>query len=539
MKNFFNQKEIFLFFTGLAIVNCLLAIWAYYDHSLPVYDTACHILSGFSVCDLLKHAHPGSFDWWKSLMTVNPLYPPFVYLVYGVLKLLLGPQHWVDLLVHQIFACILYSSMYGLGRLIFKDHIIALLSGLIIFVYSTVFTLAHYDLLDLPGLAMVAFTLFCVACWQEKPSLRTSILLGSAFALASLTKNNCIAFLIPPLLYVFGFCLYSRAWNKLNVLILAGFTSLVILLPWLILACPLMIKTISESEYRNVEYSSTFFDRLSCYLFHIPEIHSYFLSIIFVFALFICTKIFHRRMLFLWCSAVGGIFISAFFNWPPLVRYVLPVTILSALYCALAFKLCWSSPIMRPLSILSIIVVSFAFIENNFTPYPLPRIKLPEPVESFLGISCAREGKSIAAGGISVYPSPANDLGTTWVLNTIKQNQENTQPNLTILPDTEEVSLSTYLYLIKQNGLNINATTLQYYVPAGAKVSPDIALKTNWCLLSIQNIPSSLPRSLKEENSKTYDLCCNFIQSSKHFKLVGSLTLPSGSKLELYKNLSH
>ena len=160
-----HRSEPFFFCAALLLINALIIVWCCLDYTLPVYDMAMHLLSGLHCRDLLLHPHLRSNNWWQGLLAVNPLYPPFVYLVYGLLKLIFGPQRWVDILVHCLFCTVLFSSVYGIGRLIFKNAASALLAAVIIFTYPSVFLFAHCDMLDMPGLAMVALSLFCFTWW--------------------------------------------------------------------------------------------------------------------------------------------------------------------------------------------------------------------------------------------------------------------------------------------------------------------------------------------------------------------------------------
>ena len=69
------------------MINILLIIWSCYDNALPVYDMACHLIAGFNCRDLFAHAHPAHRYWWQALLAVNPLYPPFTYLIYGIFQI--------------------------------------------------------------------------------------------------------------------------------------------------------------------------------------------------------------------------------------------------------------------------------------------------------------------------------------------------------------------------------------------------------------------------------------------------------------------
>lgn len=279
-----ENHELIILFSGLAVINILLVCWSAYDHALPVYDMACHLLSGFDCQDLIAHAHPFHRYWWHSLLAVNPLYPPFVYITHGLFKLTFGRGRWVELLVQHFFASILFTSLYGLGKFIFSSRTTALLSALLIFTFPTVFVLAHYDMLDLPGLAMVALALFCFIWWQQRPSLLSSALLGMACALTALTKNNSVAFLVAPFAVSLLLSFYQKDWRKVKAFLLVSAAALVVMLPWLLFACRTMLKTVAI--YQNTDYHAGFIHHITYYLTNLPTLTSYFLSLIFILALF-------------------------------------------------------------------------------------------------------------------------------------------------------------------------------------------------------------------------------------------------------------
>jgi hypothetical protein len=530
------------FFSSLALLNILMVIWSNYDHALPVYDMDCHLLSASKVSDLLAHAHPGHRYWWQSMLAVSPLYPPFVYLVYGFFKLVLGPGRWVELLVQHFFSSILFANLYGLSKLLFRLPSIALLSALLIFTFPTVFVLTHYDMLDIPGLSMVALALFCFTRWHQKPSLLSSILLGTACAFTALTKNNSVAFLIAPFAISLLQSCYQRDSRKIKAFVIVTITGLAIMLPWLLVACRTMLKTVAI--YQNTDYHAGFMQHITYYLSNLPTITSYFLFTIFILALGAASKSIHRQMLFVLASGIGGIFILSLFHWTEQIRYALPATIPIALYCAWAIVNYFNKPKTHLFCLASIILVCFAFIENNFTPYPLRRFDLPQSAAIFLGIEPARADAHHAPGGTSNYPTPPSDWGYQWVFKTIKTNLTNSdiKPNapvqqFAIMPDSEEVSSTSYAYLARRNNLPIHPFTPRNYTLTGDEFTfkPDTAKTIDWYLLKTGSAISPASHFCNKESALAYKRWCDFVRDSQLFKLIGTKSLPDGTKLLLYK----
>ncbi len=531
-----QSKELIYFGLVLAFVNTILVIWSCYDHALPVYDIACHLLSGFTCCDLLAHAHLRSAEWWHSLFVINPIYPPFVYFIYGIFKLSFGPQRWVEIAVRLLFANILFVSMYGLGKLIFGRSSIGLLSLVIILLFPQVFALMHYDMLDMPGLAMVSLALFCLTWWQKRSSVYASICLGVACALTALTKNNCVAFLLLPLLVTLVQGLLKKDWQLIKSLISAGFVALLVMLPWIIFASHSMFSTVAAIQQQK--YQAGFMDNILYYLSSLPCMPSKFLLIIFILAFCFSARATHYRMQYLLYSGLGGIVILSIFRWIPQSRYALPAAIPMSVYCAQASFDYWFKPKVRPFIIGVAILLGLAFLENSFTPYPLARLALSNKISTFFGIEPDRQDYHFGPGGISMYPSPAADWGYEWVFANIKQNLKSgaVKQSLAIMPNSEEVSGTVYSYLARQNSLNFNAFTPRCWTMLGddLRFNRDMAALVNWYLLKSGDPGYHFSGKTSEE---AYWRWCSFVRRSGRFELIGSKLLPDGSQLELYKNL--
>jgi hypothetical protein len=536
------KSEISLLLAGLVLVNVLLAIWSHYDCALPVYDMACHLLSGAACADLLAHAHPTHRYWWNSLFAVNPLYPPFVYIIYGIFKLAFGQARWVELVVQHFFSSILFISLYGLGRTIFKSTVIAIISSLIIFAFPIVFLLTHYDMLDIPGLSMVALSLLAFIYWQKSSTPLSSILLGTACALTALTKNNSIAFLIAPFAVLILESIQKKDSTKIKYFLMVGAASILVILPWVICACRTMLKTVSM--YQNIDYHVGFIHHISYYLGNLPILTSYFLFLVFVAALCSANKSTHKNMRYLSAAGFGGIFILSLFHWTEQIRYALPATIPIALYCGWALHHYWLKPKTKFISIIILALTAFAFIENSYTPYPLPRLSLPQTLASFFGIEAARAETHHAPGGTSSYPTPPHDWGHDWVFNQIQAElvkyplQANSPiQQFAIMPDSEEVSATSYAYLVRRNNLPLHAFTPRNYTLLGDEFTfvPKIAKLIDWYLLKTGSVISPASHFCNKKSETAYIQWCEYVRNSNLFQLVGRKKLPNNEELELYK----
>jgi len=540
-----QERELMVFVTVLVLINTLIAGWSLCNHSVPVYDMAWHLFSGLKCCDLLSHPHLRSYTWWQSLFSVGSLYPPFVYLIYGILKLLLGTKSWVDILVHSLFASVLFASICGLGSLIFKKASIGLLAAVIVLIYPQVFLFAHYDMLDMPGLAMVSLALFSFMWWRQKPSYYSAAALGIACSLGALTKNNSIAFIIGPLIASLGSSLLRKEWHRIKSLAIAALVSMIVILPWLIFGLQPMIKAVTNIEQQSYSagctHMFTFGDNLLYYISNLQSLFSPFLLSLFILAFFTASKSIHKHMFYLLLSATSGILLLSLFHWNPLSRYMLPAVIPVALYTASAGVGCLQKPRLHPLMYLLAALAGFAFIETNFAPYPLSELALPEKVKTFLGIPPARQGQYYALGGCSSYPMIPVDWGHDWVLQTIKPRINAINQTLAIMSNTEEVSAATYIYLAKRDHLALCVFTPRNWTMLGDDISfrPDVARSVTWYLLETKRSASQASHLSSKESENSYRLWCRFVRSSGYFHLIGTKSLPDDNRLELYQNISY
>ena len=220
----------------IVIVAFVLAdiIWSAFDHGLPDWDAAGHILNGWRYCELLRHPHLFSGAWLTSMLTVNFFYPPFVYFATGVLKLIFGVSPWVDALVKAIFVAVLSLSVFGITKALLKDNAIAALAVAFINLYPEATLLSHSSMLDYPLMAMVALSLFVLLRWQANPKWPITISLGLVLAATCMTKQIGAAFLLFPGLVIFTQTIAQKRYLETRKLLLAGLMPPLFAAPWLL-----------------------------------------------------------------------------------------------------------------------------------------------------------------------------------------------------------------------------------------------------------------------------------------------------------------
>lgn len=197
---------------------------------------------------------------------------------------------------------------------------------------------------------------------------------------------------------------------------------------------------------------------------------------------------------------------------------------------------------MRPLLIVLAIATCFAFVEANFSPYPLLRLYLPDSEKIFLGIPGERRELYFSPGGCSAYPIMPNDWGHDWVLETIKPRINAKGQTLAIMSDTAEASSATYTYLARRKNLDLCVFTPRGWSMLGANMpllNPAFAKLVTWYLLErISSTNPAMPFSDKASDAN-YKHWCSYVRKSGQFHLIGIKSLPEGNGLELYQNVSY
>lgn len=198
---FADLKTVCLLAICVAALNML---WFSFDYHFPTQDEAEHIMNSIAGKDLLRHFHPWSYHWWYQVLTINCFYPPFAYMVNGFFMLIFGQSRLTEQLSLTFFLCVAVSSVYGIVRLLKGSRLAASLSACCLVVYPLISMLSHNFFLDLPEVAMTAFSLMTLLWWKnsQSPDWKRTILTAIVVGLSCLTKQLVAAFLIPVGIYL-------------------------------------------------------------------------------------------------------------------------------------------------------------------------------------------------------------------------------------------------------------------------------------------------------------------------------------------------
>lgn len=527
-----KNKSVLFWLCLLSVIGANV-IWSQFDHYLPVWDQACHLINGLTCCDLLKHPAVFDLDWYRSLFTVSQLYPPLSYLVSGSLKAILGTQRWVDIVVHCLFLVCLFASTYGLSYLLFESSVVAAIASTLICIYPATFWMNHADLLDGPVVATIALSLFCFVRWQKYPSYRSASLFGFASGLAILTKHTALAFLAMPVVISLFHLTTPPHSKKFKELAMAGAITVLMVLPWLIFAGPTMYQTLTTIQSQN--FRSDPFESACYYLELLPIECTPLLTGAFVVCLLLSNLSVHKKMFYVSSSAIGAFLLIISFRWVPSCRYLFPALIVVALYTAIGLvsQYLRGGALRRGLIACLVLLVAFQFVLSNFSPYPIPTKNLIERCEKAVGMgkswsSCLRPGTPTVV--------PTRDLharGDQWVMSVLKTNSTSERQNLMVMPNNEEVSASTYTYLAKKDNLNLDVFASRTWTMLGDSVNFDqnTAPYVKWYLLKTGDQGCSF---CDEHSAAQYSAWCNYVATSGDFLLYGSKSLQDGSRLNLY-----
>jgi len=544
-----KKHDIQVAFVLLLLIEASVILWNFLDRSIPCWDTALHRITSIAVRQHLAHPHLFSVDWYRSIFAASPLYPPLVFLINGSLKLIVGIRTNTELFVNLVFVAVLFLSVYGIARRTCSYSAAAPIAAVLVFMYPWFYWSSHNALLDFPVNAMVGLALFSFFWWLKEPKLGQSIILGVVFGLTALTKNNAIAFLAGPVILDIVLSIAKQDSRKLLQLLGALLISSLIILPWVIFAGPMVMKSIASVQQQNfgtTDFIANLYQNLDAFIQgDLPLILSkllYYCFLVACLALFIPGN-YKPRKLYLIASIISGLFIASGFRWMHQFRYIVPLAIPVAVLTADMFAQAWlSRRIFLRLALLAVAFIALIqFTYSAFTPYPIQFLSWLNRTMMSMGLQTEQDISDTNEQGMSLHPLPSADWGASWVLSAVGGKNENNgkPPSLLVMPNTESVNCSTYIYLTNlQYG---NADCIEFkncrnYTVAGDDVRfyPDIAKEIDWYVLKTGDQGVRLANASSTAN---YNEWCQFVRESKHFKLVKSRLLPDKSNLEIYRRV--
>ncbi len=533
----YENKQPSLLLPAIVITSIFVLAnlaWSFFNHGMPDWDAAGHVLNGLTYRDLLKHPHLTG-DWIYKFLAVNYLYPPGVYILNGCVKLVLGIAPWVDAIVKAFYVALLCVSVYGITTKLLKDRLAAVMAVVFINFYPENSFLSTQLMLDFPTLSMVALSLWALITWQNKPSVRNTLLLGLAIGCACMTKQLAGAFIILPAGLVFAQTLLTRRFVDTGKLIGAALIPAAMSVPWLIVTYPSLQKLAqyNTKSFGQVGTSLDFGSSLMGYLAGLPATMTPILLMAFIASLLVVGSKTHRALVLLSASSLSGFVLLSMLSWAyPLDRYAMPALLAPAIYTGAAFSYAWSqkSTLFLRLSYGILAVVATAqYLLFNFAPYPIP---VPDVVT-----------RALPSIGIALRtyhdlyepPSPEQyDWGQMWVLSQIKQVDKDLPVYLQVMPNSRSYNVHTMDYAAKLAKSPVIATTMRKWSVAGdtMEFSPKTAMYYHWYLIKT-GYQGNVFETAKDQ--KAFDELTNYVRTSGKFRLIAMRSLPDHSICYLYR----
>ncbi len=548
----FTKPAIACGITIALIFSALLCFWHSLDNRQPSMDEAGHILCAFSYSDLFSHPHLTRGAWWGKLLTVNNFYPPAVYAFNGVLKILFGPHHFVDWLSLSIYDFVLTLSVFGTTLILSRRQLAAAVAAIAVNFYSEIIFLSHTFLLDFQVAAMIAWGLFCLVLWHERPTWKRTIYCGLALALVLATKQIAGAFLAGPGLFYWLECLRKRqegwkvqAWQ----LVVMALIAVLVMVPWVVASYGFISEfaetnkkviastrgaiTVPQALQRGIRY----------YFFGLPELMTPVLLGVYGLGLLTSGWKVHLRLLPVLLSSVGGVLMISLLPWQyPHHRYIAGALVAPAVYTGVLFARSWDlnfKPVPILPKCLAVIVSAIAilqFISMNYYPYPFSQ---PQFLAVFAEMTGVKASDMCLDETGKACPHPYQDWGQKWALEVIGKRDPNCPVWLNVMANHVEYNPHTFTLQGKAMGSVVKPTSSRTWTVLGDTVnfSQESALYYQWYLLKTGDVSSHKGDRflLNKESEKANDSILKFVKESGKFDLIAKRKVPDGSEIMLYR----
>lgn len=519
------------------LFGMLLAVWYSLHLIQPPWDEAGHVLNSLTVHDLLRHPRPLRLNWWHDLITVNPLYPPFVYFVSGALKLVLGQGRGVDTLVMVLFDAALSLSVFASTRKLSGSVNAGLVALSCVNLIPIVSWLSHSYLLDFPLIAMVSVATWCLIQWSSAPSWRNTLIAGTAVSACCLTKHFGFLYLILPAVI----CLwrtYGAERRKVALQTVVMIAMLALTAGTWVLANKGSMSTIAHSNLQQMgaqAFLQAAQANLLQYTSHLPNMLSPLMLLTLLFALPALSLKEHKALLPMAALGIGGLFaVSCITVTPALDRYAAPAMVAAASYIGVGFANIFRRafvPSLLPAVALATLAF-WQFVSFNYTPNPIKGPLALCDLSRDLGV-CLLEYRGERIEKASPVSVP--DWGHHWALQTIDRVDPQLEVWVHITPNSALCNVHTFQLIARELGVKARPTTSRVWSLNGDKVtfSPETALYFQWFLLTTSTHQGNVFES--PESERAFNNLTNYVRTGGRFRKVGEHRLPDNTMMELYR----
>lgn len=517
---------------GIITVAAALFVQLYWfslDNRVPSMDEAGHILNGMQYADLLHHFRPWKADWLHQFLSINPFYPPAVYIFDGALKLVFGAHRVSDIICFMSYLTILLGAVYGITWKLTKSLRASAFAAAVLYFYPQIQHLSHVYMLDLPLVAMVAAGLFALMWWQENPNWKRTVATGIVVSLACFTKQLGAAYLLPACVYLL-ITVNPRA--KLS-LVWVGIITSAIMLPWLIVNLAWIKQYAAENAVHMVGAQTPLWRVFADYLVGLVPSMSIPLAGAFFVALIPAMKEQRSNLAMLAISAVGGIAFTSLLSCTfPLDRYAAPALVVMAVITAIGTLSMFKAQrkFGGALAIAIIAVGVSQMLAFSFAPRPITT-----PWTQAVTTACGTGLREFRGEKIlRSYPHDDSGWAHQAILATIDKRDPHIPVWLNILPSSSYYNPHSFDLLAHEQGLAIKPTTSRRWTIMGDTVefSPESALWFQWYLLKTGSQGNQFKNKQSEMN---YNDLTRYVTESGKFECITSFVVPDGSTASLWR----
>ncbi|MFC1666684.1 ArnT family glycosyltransferase [Candidatus Omnitrophota bacterium] len=218
------------------------------DQSVPVYDRASHILSGYEIYKdyniVSPHGLQKAYSYFYNI--AGGYYPPFFYLTSAPLFYLVALNSDFALYANILYLFILMFSVYGIGKNLY-DSKVGVLSAFVVSMFPGIFAFSRVAFLELPLTAMVTLSIFLLLSTEHFRKRWLSFLFGLSIGLGMLTKWSFVVYVIGVLVYYVFISIKDNPEDRKKFLLnisLALFIAFIVSAPWYIANAIKLIKNI-------------------------------------------------------------------------------------------------------------------------------------------------------------------------------------------------------------------------------------------------------------------------------------------------------
>lgn len=547
VKSWLFNPTIICGFSVSIIFASLLCFWHAMDSRQPSMDEAGHILCAFTYADLFSHPHVLKGSWWHSLLLVNNFYPPAVYVFNGLLKIALGPEHFVDWISLAVYDFVLTFSVFGTTIVLTGRRFAAVVAACAVNFYTGMVALSHTFLLDFQVAAMIALGLFCMVWWRQAPTWRKTIICGVSLALVLASKQIAGAFLAGAgVYYFFGYLIKKpQGWKLyLGQLAVMALIAILAMVPWAVASYGFISefaetnKKVIASTVGAITVPQALQRGLRYYAFQLPNTLTPLLLVVALISMAFCRRKTHLKLMPVLLSAVLGVVLISLLPWQyPQVRYSVGALVAPAVYTGAFFAQAWDAKLkfapVLPKVLVGLIsaVAVLQFLSFCFFPFPFDKPSFMVDFSNRMGVHTTKMGLDTAG---KATPDPYEDWGQKWALDIIGKREPNAPVWLNVMANHVEFNPHTFTLQGKYMGSAVKPTSSRTWTVLGDTVtfSKESALYYQWYLIKTGNVGLKL---LNEESKVANENILKFVRESGKFELIAQRKVPDGSEIFLYR----